>query len=60
MKMNEESEKSCWELNIQKTKTRASGPITTFQIEGESMESVTDLIWGGLKNYCEWWLQSSY
>ena len=49
MKMNEESEKPCWELNIQKTKTRASGPITTWQIEGESMESVTDLILLGSK-----------
>ena len=49
MRMNEESEKPCWELNIQKTKTRASGPITTWQVEGESMESVTDLIFLGSK-----------
>ena len=45
-------------LNIQKTKIMASGPITSWQRDGETMETVTDFIWGGgLQNYCRWWLQ---
>ena len=49
MKMNEESEKVGLKLNIQKTKIMASGPITSWQIDGETVEIVTDFIWGGSK-----------
>ena len=49
MKMKEESEKAALKLNIQKTKIRASGPITPWQIDGETMETVTDFILGGSK-----------
>ena len=56
MKMKEESEKGGWKLNIQKTKITASGPITSWQIDGETMETVTDLILG-TPNHCRWWLQ---
>ena len=49
MKMKEESEKVDLKLNIQKTKIMASGPITSWQIGGETMESVTDFILGGSK-----------
>ena len=49
MKMKEESEKDGLKLNIQKTKTMASGPITSWQIDGETMETVTDFILGGSK-----------
>ena len=51
MKLKEESEKVDLKLNIQKTKIRASGPITSWQIDGEI---VTDFIFGGSKNYCRW------
>ena len=44
-------------LNIQKTKTTASCPITLWQIDGETMETVTDFIFWNLKNRCIWWLQ---
>ena len=47
MKVKEESEKVGLKLNIQKTKIMASGPITSWQIDGETMETVTDFIWGG-------------
>ena len=47
MKMKEESEKVGLELNIQKTKIMASGPITSWEIDGETVETVTDFIWGG-------------
>ena len=57
MKVKEESEKVGLKLNIQKTKIMASGPITSGQIHGETMETVTDFILGGLQNYCRWWLQ---
>ena len=57
MKMKEESKKVGLKLNIQKTKTIASGPITSWQIDGETMETATDLIFGGLQNHCKWWLQ---
>ena len=57
MKVKEESEKAGLKLNIQKTKIMASGPITSWQIDGETMETVTDFICGGLHNYCRWWLQ---
>ena len=46
MKVKEESEKVVLKLNIQNTKIMASGPITSWQIEGETMETVTDFIWG--------------
>ena len=49
MKVKEESEKFGLNLNIQKTKIMASGPITLWQIDGETVETVTDLIWGGSK-----------
>ena len=49
MKVKGESEKAGLKLNIQKTKIMASGPITSWQIDGETMETVTDFIWGGSK-----------
>ena len=49
MKVKEESEKVCLKLNIQKTKIMASGPITSWQIDGEAMETVTDFIFLGSK-----------
>ena len=49
MKVKEESEKACLKLNIQKTKIMASGPITSWQIYGETMETVTDFIFLGSK-----------
>ena len=49
MKVKEESGKVCLKLNIQKTKIMASGPITSWQIDGESVETVTDFILGGSK-----------
>ena len=49
MKLKEESEKAGWRLNIQKTKITASGPITSCQIDGETMEAVTDFIFLGFK-----------
>ena len=53
MKVIEESEKVGLELNIRKTKIMASGPITSWQIDGEAMETVTDFILGGSK-HCRW------
>ena len=50
MKVKEESEKVGLKVNIQKTKIMASGPITLWQIDGETMETVTDFIWGGPKS----------
>ena len=47
MKVKEESEKACLKFNIQKTKIMASNPITSLQIDGETMETVTDFILGG-------------
>ena len=52
MKVKEESEKVGLKLNIQKTKIMVSGPITSWQIDGETMETVTDFILGGLQNHC--------
>ena len=52
--MKEESEKVGLKLNIQKTKIRASGPITPWEIDGETVETVADFIWGGLQNHCRW------
>ena len=54
MKVKEESEKVGLKLNIQKTKIMASGPITSWQIDGETVEIMTDLILGGLQNHCRW------
>ena len=54
IKVKEESEKVGLKLNIQKTKIMASGPITSWQINGETMETVTDFILGGSKNHCIW------
>ena len=54
MKVKEESEKVGLKLNIQKTKMMASGPITSRQIDGETMEIVTDFIFLGSKNHCRW------
>ena len=50
MKVKEDSEKVGLKLNIQKTKILASGPITSWQIDGETMETVTDFIWGAPKS----------
>ena len=50
MKVKEESEKAGLKLNIQKTKIQSSGPITSWQINGETMETVTDFILGGSKS----------
>ena len=52
LKVKEDSEKVDLKLNIQKTKITASGPITSWQIDGETMEIVTDFILGGLQNHC--------
>ena len=52
--MKEESEKAGLKLNIQKTKIMASGPITSWQIDGETLETVTDFIFGRLQNHCRW------
>ena len=54
MKMKEESEKVGLKLNIQKTKIMASVPITSWQIDGETMETVKDFIFGGFQNHCRW------
>ena len=54
MKVKEESEKVGLKLNIQKTKIMASSPITSWQIDGETVETVADFIWGGLQNHCRW------
>ena len=57
MKVKEESEKVGLKLNIQKTKIMASGLITSWEIDGETMETVANFILGGLQNHCRWWLQ---
>ena len=54
MKVKEENEKVGLKLNIQKTKIMASGPITSWEIDGETVETVSDIIWGGLQNHCRW------
>ena len=56
-KVKEESEKAGLKLNIQKTKIMASGPITSWEIDGETVGKVSDFISGGLQNHCGWWLQ---
>ena len=57
MKVKEESEKVGLKLNIQKMKIMTSGLITSWQIDGETVETVADFILGGAQNHCRWWLQ---
>ena len=54
LKVKVESKKVCLKLNIQKTKIMASGPITSWEIDGETVETVSDSIFGGLQNHCRW------
>ena len=54
MKLKEESEKVGLKLNIQNTKIMASGLITSWQIDGKTVETKTDFIFGGLQNHCRW------
>ena len=56
MKVKEERQKAGLKLNIQKMKIMASGPITSWQIDEKTMETVRDFF-GGLQNHCRWWLQ---
>ena len=58
MKVKEKSEKAGLKLNIQKTKIMASGPTTSWEIDGETMETMKDFIFLGLQNHLRWWLQS--
>ena len=57
MRAKEESEKAGLKLNIQKIKIMASGPITSWQIDGETVGTVADFVFLGSKNHCSWWLQ---
>ena len=59
VKVKEESEKVGIKFNIQKTKIMAFGPIASWQIDGETAETVTDYFWG-LQNHCRWWQPSRY
>ena len=54
MKVKVESEKVGLKLNIQKMKIMASGPRTSWQIDGETVETVADFIFGGFQNHCRW------
>ena len=54
MKVKDESEKLGLELNIQKTKIMASGPITSWEVDRETVETVSDFILRGLQNHCRW------
>ena len=54
MKVEEESEKVGLKINIQKTKFMASGPITSWQIDGETVKTVADFIFGVFQNHCRW------
>ena len=54
MKVKLKSEKVGLKLNIQKTKIMASGPIISWQIDVETVETVTDVVFGGSKNHCRW------
>ena len=56
MKVKEESEEVGLKFNIQKTKIMVSGPITSSQLDGDTMETVRVYFWG-LQNHCRWWLQ---
>ena len=57
MNVKEESEKVGLKLIIQQTKIMTSGPITSWEIDGETVETVSDFNFGGLQNHCRWWLQ---
>ena len=57
IKVKGESETVGLKLNIQKSKIMAFGPITSWEIDGETVGTVSDFILGGLQNYCRWWLQ---
>ena len=57
MKVKEESEKVGLKANIQKTKLMASGPITSWQIDGETVETAADFYFSGFQNQCRWWLK---
>ena len=57
MKVKRESEKAGLTLSIQKTKTMTPSSITSWQIDEETMKTVSDFILGGLQNHCKWWLQ---
>ena len=54
MKVKEESKNFDFNFNIKKTKIMAFGPITSWQIDGETVETVADFILGGLQNHCRW------
>ena len=54
MEVKEESEKAGLKLNIQKMKIMVSSPITSWEIDGETVETVSDFIFGGLQNHCRW------
>ena len=54
MKVREDSDKVGLKLNIQKTKIMASGPITSWEIDGETVETVSDFLFFGLQNHCRW------
>ena len=54
MKVKDENEKVGLKLNIQKTRIMASGPITSWEADGETMEAVSDFYFGGLQNHCRW------
>ena len=54
IKVKEESEKVDLQLNIQKTNIMASGPITSWEVDGEILETVADFIFGGFQNHCRW------
>ena len=54
MKVKEESEQVGLKVNIQKTRIMASSPIISWQIDGETVETVSEFFWGGLQNYCRW------
>ena len=54
IKVKEENKKFGLKLNIQKPKIMASGPITSWQIDEETVETVSEFIWGRLQNHCRW------
>ena len=54
MKVKEESERVGLKLNIQKTKIMASSPITSWEIDGKTVETVADFVFWGLQNHCRW------
>ena len=58
MKVKKESDKVGLKLSIQETKIMASGPITSWEIDGKTVETVSDFIFLELQNHCRWWLQS--